>query len=79
MNENLNWTAISFGIKEADILWYNPGHCYDRVIVKTKAAAKKVAKSVEGRSVNGGIMHGRMLGEITETIYEGKKAFEVMC
>lgn len=79
MNENLNWTANCFGVTESDILWYNPGTCYDRVIVKTKAAAKKVAKSVEGRMVNGGFMHGRMLGDITEVKHKGKRAYEVMC
>jgi hypothetical protein len=79
MNENLNWTAICFGIKESDVIWFNPGTCYDRIIVSTKAAAKKVAKSVEGRMVNGGFMHGWILGGITEVKYKGKKAYEVMC
>ena len=79
MNENLNWTAICFGIKESDILWFNPGTCYDRIIVRTKAAANKVAKSVEGRMVNGGFMHGRTLGEITQVRVEGKRAYSVIC
>jgi hypothetical protein len=29
--------------------------------------------------VNGGFMHGRMLGDITKVTHEGNQAFEVWC
>jgi hypothetical protein len=49
------------------------------VIVRTKAAAKKVAKSVEGDFANGGYFDGMPLGDIRETTHDGKKAYDVTC
>lgn len=71
--------AKRFGLRLADVCWYNHGICYDRVIVRTKAAAKKVAKSVEGEFANGGYFDGMQLGGIRETTHDGKKAYDVTC
>ena len=71
--------AKRFGLRLSDVCWYNHGICYDRVIVLTKAHAKKVAKLVEGDFVNGGFFDGMPLGGISETTHDGKKAYDVTC
>ena len=73
------YAAKRFGIKLQDVCWYNGGICYDRVIVRTKTAAKKVAKLVEGEFANGGYFDGMPLGGIRETTHDGKKAYDVTC
>ena len=67
--------AKRLGISAGDVLWYNCGSCYDKVIVSTLDAAQKVAKSVEGDTVNGGWFDGMPLGAIHDT----GEGFEVMC
>ena len=71
--------AKRFGLKPSEVLFYNRGICYDRVTVRTKAAAEKVAASVEGDTVNGGYFDGMPLGCITETTTDGKLAYNVTC
>lgn len=71
--------AKRFGLRLRDVCWYNSGICYSRVIVRTKTAANKVAKAVKGRSANGGYFDGMPLGDIRETTYDGKKAYDVTC
>jgi hypothetical protein len=71
--------AKRFGLRVEEVLFYNRGICYDRVVVTTKQAAKKVAKSVEGDTVNGGYFDGAPLGGITEATINGIKGFDVTC
>lgn len=65
----------AFGLADEEVVWYNSGVCYDRVIVTTREAAEKVAAQVKGRHVNGGWFHGMELGGITE---DSKGRFDVM-
>jgi hypothetical protein len=71
--------AKRFGLKPDEVLFYNSGICHDRIVVTTMRAAKKVAKSVEGDTVNGGYLDGMPLGGINETKHDGKQAFSVYC
>ena len=36
--------AKKFGIPVEDIIWYNHGICYDRIIVKTLTSAEAIGK-----------------------------------
>lgn len=72
--ESVEYAAKRFGVNKSEIVGYNSGCCYDRVIVKSRETAEKIAKSVEGRTVNGGMFHGMPLGAIQEI--DGK--FDVM-
>ena len=40
--------AKKFGIPVEDIIWYNHGICYDRIIVKTLTSAEAIGKKVNG-------------------------------
>ena len=71
--------AKRFGLKTEEVLFYNSGICYDRIVVTTMRAARKVAKAVEGRTANGGYFHGMPLGGISDTKHDGKKAYSVYC
>lgn len=71
--------AKRFGLMPSDVLFYNRGICYDRIVVTTMQAARKVAKSVEGETVNGGWFDGAPLGSITEATINGTKGFDVRC
>lgn len=71
--------AKRFGIEADEVLFYNRGICYDRIVVTTMRAARKVAKSVEGDTVNGGFLHGMPLGGISDTKHDGKQAYSVYC
>ena len=71
--------AKRFGLMPPDVLFYNRGICYDRIVVTTMQAARKVAKSVEGDTVNGGYFDGSPLGTITEATINGTKGFDVRC
>ena len=71
--------AKRFGLKFDEVLFYNRGICYDRIVVTTMQAAKKVAKSVKGEFANGGYFDGMPLGGIRETTHDGKKAYDVTC
>jgi len=64
-----------FGLADDEVVWYNGGICYGRVIVTTREAAEKVAEQVKGRYVNGGWLHGMELGGIIE---DSKGRFDVM-
>lgn len=69
------YVSRRFGISLEEILFYNSGCCYSRIIVSSKRAANKVSKSVKGQTANGGWFHGMPLGGITK---QGK-CFEVTC
>ena len=71
--------AERFSLGTDEVLFYNRGICYDRIVVTTMRAAKKVAKSVEGDTVNGGYFDGTPLGGITEAPINGAKGFDVRC
>lgn len=79
LEKTKQWVATKFGIRHEDVCWHNSGVCYDRVIVRTMAAAKQVAEAMKGMTVNGGLYHGMPLGRITHTTYEGEGAYDVMC
>lgn len=68
--------ANRFGISVDVVEDYNSGSCYDRIWVKTRAAAKIVKKAMAGTTVNGGMFHGMPLGQI-EANSDG--TFSVMC
>jgi hypothetical protein len=71
--------AKRFGLKPDEVLFYNSGICYDRIVVTTMRAAKKVSKAVEGRTANGGYFHGMPLGGISEEKRDDKVAYSVYC
>ena len=71
--------AKRFGLKTEEVLFYNSGICYDRIVVTTMRVARKVAKAVEGRTANGGYFHGMPLGGISDTKHDGKQAYSVYC
>lgn len=78
--ESVAYAAKEFGIKMEDVVFYNSGICYSTVVVRTEAAAKKVAKKVHGGTVNGGWYHGMPLGGITKERNEkGERVWRVMC
>ena len=74
--ETGQWAAKKFGIPENEIVWYNSGICYDRVVVTTEEAAKKVQEKMKGQFANGGMYHGMPLGNYSKT---SKGEFDVMC
>jgi hypothetical protein len=71
--------AKRFGLGTDEVLFYNRGICYDRIVVTTMQAARKVAKAVEGDTVNGGYFDGVPLGGISEATIKGIKGFDVTC
>jgi hypothetical protein len=71
--------AKRFGLKTDEVLFYNSGICYDRIVVTTMLAARKVAKAVKGDTVNGGYLDGMPLGGISEEKREDKVAYSVYC
>lgn len=71
--------AKRFGLMPSDVLFYNRGICYDRIVVTTMTAARRVAKAVKGETVNGGYFDGAPLGGISETTINGVKGFDVRC
>lgn len=73
--ETIKWVSERFGIPASEIIGYNSGSAYDKVWVKTRATAEKVAAKVKGDTCNGGMFHGMALGGISS--YDG--IFEVMC
>lgn len=74
--EDKKWLSERFGIPEEDILWYNSGSCYSRIVVRTKESADKVHEKVKKDTVNGGMLHGMPLGGISE-MKDG--TFDVTC
>lgn len=78
--ETLTWLSKRFGIPEEDIVWYNSGICYSRIVVRTEESANKVHKSVVHESVNGGMLHGMPLGGISKYKNEsGELVYDVTC
>ena len=73
--DSKRYAAIKFRIPENEISDYNSGICYSKIWVTTKAAADKVAASVKGETVNGGMFHDMPLGGIS---FDGT-VYEVMC
>jgi hypothetical protein len=71
--------AKRFNLKPEEVLFYNRGICYDRIVVTTMQAARKVAKAVDGDTVNGGYFDGMPLGGISEATIRGVKGFDVRC
>lgn len=71
--------AKRFGLSLDEVLFYNHGICYDRIVVTTKRAASKVRKAVAGETVNGGYFDGTPLGGISEATIHGVKGFNVTC
>jgi hypothetical protein len=80
MNEvsesTMEWIVGRFGIDPADVVWYHSGICYNRIVVKTKAAADKVTQVARKRTANGGWFHGMTLGGQTA---RPDGTFDVMC
>lgn len=77
--EAREYAAKRFGLSTDEVLFYNRGICYDRIVVTTMRAARKVAKSVKGDTVNGGYFDGAPLGGITDATINGIKGFDVRC
>lgn len=72
--------ARRFNIPSNDVLWYNWGTCYDRILVATKESADKVSQAVKDDQVNGGWYHGVYLGGQTLVKNgDGEASYEVMC
>lgn len=70
------WAAERFGLDLAEVIDYSSGSAYDKLWVTNRAAAKKAAATVKGRTCNGGFFNGMPLGAITK---ESHAVFEVMC
>lgn len=77
--DNRRAGAKRFGLKDEEVLFYNRGICYCRIVVTTMKAARKVAKAVKGDTVNGGMLDGMPLGGISEETTRGVKGFSVYC
>jgi hypothetical protein len=77
--EGRAYAARRFSIPLDEVVWYNSGICYDRVVVKTREAAEKVRAAVKGETVNGGWFHGLPLGGIDTSIDKDVTLFEVIC
>lgn len=74
------WLSKKFGIPQEDIVWYNSGICYSRIVVTTQSSAEKVREAVKGENVNGGFLHGMSLGSIGEKKEkDGSITYDVMC
>lgn len=71
--------AKRFGLRPDEVLFYNRGICYDRIVVTTRRAATKVRKAVAGETVNGGYFDGTPLGDISDATIHGVKGFSVTC
>jgi len=69
------YAASRFGLTPDEVIGYNSGSAYDKIWVKTRAAAERVASKVAGEKCNGGWFHGMALGGIST--HDG--IFEVMC
>ena len=69
------YAAQRFEIPVEEIVYFNSGSCYDRVITTTLSAAKKVAVSVKGQTCNGGWYDGMALGHI----HRSGKNYDTMC
>lgn len=61
------WLSKRFNIPMDDIVWYNSGICYSRIVVKTEESALKVHEKVKGHTANGGWFHGMPLGSYSQT------------
>lgn len=61
------WLSKMYGIPENEILWYNSGISYSRIVVETEESALKVREKVKGRTANGGWFDGMPLGSYTKT------------
>jgi hypothetical protein len=78
--ESVAYAAKEFKLKVEDVVFYNGGICYSTIVVRSEAAAKKVARKVKGDTVNGGWYDGMPLGRITtEHDAFGKMVWRVMC
>ncbi len=74
------YLSEKFSIPFDDIVWYNSGICYSRIIVKTKESADKVTAAVKGRTVNGGMFHDMELGGQTPSNREdGSVYYDITC
>ena len=71
--------ARRFKLRPDEVLFYNRGICYDRIVVTTMRAGRKVRKAVAGETGNGGYFHGTPLGGISEATIHGVKGFNVTC
>lgn len=78
--ETLNYLSKRFDIPEEDIVSYNSGICYSRIVVRTQESANKVHDSVKDNTVNGGMFDGMQLGGIRKYKNEfGKLLYDVTC
>lgn len=75
LDETKTWAAARFKVPVSEIVGYNSGSAYDKVWVRSRATAEKIAAQLKGETCNGGWFDGMPLGGISE--YDG--AFEVMC
>lgn len=80
IEESFKYAAGEFDIPREDIIFYNVGSCYNRIVVLTEASAKKVSEKVAGQRVNGGMLDGMPLGGITEENSEvDGKSYSIYC
>jgi hypothetical protein len=69
------YAAQRFGIPIKEVVWFNCGSSYNRVITTTLSAAKKVAASSKNGSCNGGWFNGMSLGGISRN----GENYDTMC
>jgi hypothetical protein len=73
------WLSERFGIPPEEIIMYNAGICYSRIVVTTQESAEKVREKVKDGTVNGGMLDGMPLGGISEYEQEGVITYSVYC
>jgi len=69
------YAAQRFDIPLEEVVWFNCGASYNRVVTTTLSAAKKVAGASKNGSCNGGFFHGMSLGGISRN----GENYDTMC
>ena len=70
------WLEREFNVKRDEIVAYNGGICYSRIIVNSKEAAERASESITG-TVNGGMFHGMPLGNVGKPDKDGH--YDIKC
>jgi hypothetical protein len=69
------YAAERFSIPLDEVVWFNSGICYSRVVTTTLSAAKKVAAASNNKTCNGGWFDGMPLGGISRN----GENYDTMC
>ena len=75
IDSDRKYAAELFNIPLEEVVWFNSGICYGRVVTTTLSAAKKVAFASRKKTANGGWFHGMTLGAISRN----GENYDTMC